>query len=588
MLQQSRDYYIVTVDGLDGCGKQQPVSEPVLTPTGWKPIGDLQVNDYVIGSQGTPIKVTAIYPQVDRRIYTVHFKDGTQVRCGADHLWTVYTQRQRSRNKEKSANNFYVKTTLELQSNLSKRLANNYAYMYTLPMYQPYANGVTFKHAYALGYILGNGCFNNNMLCVSCHTGVVKKVQSLLTSLGTATKTRQTSTNGSQFTYSWGSLDPEIQKYRNTGLSHNKNILDDWMLWDLQSRKDLLAGLLDSDGSVTNRKLYVSNSLSFSSTNKNLICLVQDLTRNIGGLAYNIGTADARTHYKSGVYYNIMLAFNYNPCKLKTYAPNKRSTCPVIVDIKQEDYEEDSVCISVEAEDNLYVTAGYKLTHNSSSIAETRGQLEALGYPVRVYKDFWEITNQPELSLVHQIRSLVLDSNTKITTDQITLLLTTTRLNLIKQIEQDLEYMPQLLTKGLPLIILLDRYVYSTYAYQSLDGDQHLIKICCSYILSLLQPDICVLMNTPIKTCIERLELKARDNFELKHSVEDYTQIVKNYKEIFEYNIKRNQNEPVANVYIIDTEGQNITQVGGEVTFKITNYLEKSKYRAQYVNMELP
>src|SRR3990167_11501308 len=37
-----------------GLGKLHPVTEPVLTPLGWRPIGNLAVGDEVIGSAGGP------------------------------------------------------------------------------------------------------------------------------------------------------------------------------------------------------------------------------------------------------------------------------------------------------------------------------------------------------------------------------------------------------------------------------------------------------------------------------------------------------------------------------------------------------
>ncbi len=46
-----------------GLGKQQPVDVPVLTPTGWRPIGRLSVGDSVIVSDGPPTAVTGIFPQ---------------------------------------------------------------------------------------------------------------------------------------------------------------------------------------------------------------------------------------------------------------------------------------------------------------------------------------------------------------------------------------------------------------------------------------------------------------------------------------------------------------------------------------------
>ena len=72
-----------------GLGKDQPKSEPVLTPDGWRPIGELKVGDEVIGSGGVPTCVEAIYPQGEKEIYEVRLKDGRGTRCGLEHLWFV-------------------------------------------------------------------------------------------------------------------------------------------------------------------------------------------------------------------------------------------------------------------------------------------------------------------------------------------------------------------------------------------------------------------------------------------------------------------------------------------------------------------
>src|SRR6201999_1484024 len=44
-------------------GRAQPISTPVLTPTGFRPIGSLRVGDLVTGSNGQPTPVLGVYPQ---------------------------------------------------------------------------------------------------------------------------------------------------------------------------------------------------------------------------------------------------------------------------------------------------------------------------------------------------------------------------------------------------------------------------------------------------------------------------------------------------------------------------------------------
>ena len=41
-----------------GLGKEQPYSEPVLTPTGFVEMGSLKVGDYVISANGNKTKIT--------------------------------------------------------------------------------------------------------------------------------------------------------------------------------------------------------------------------------------------------------------------------------------------------------------------------------------------------------------------------------------------------------------------------------------------------------------------------------------------------------------------------------------------------
>src|SRR5690349_1200615 len=49
-------------------GRAHPIATPVLTPDGFRPIGDLTVGDLVIGSNGEPTPVIGVYPQGEKDI----------------------------------------------------------------------------------------------------------------------------------------------------------------------------------------------------------------------------------------------------------------------------------------------------------------------------------------------------------------------------------------------------------------------------------------------------------------------------------------------------------------------------------------
>jgi len=67
-------------------GNAQPLDEPVLTPSGWRAIGSLNVGDEVVGSSGEVVRVTGVYPQGVKPVYV--FRCGERVtRCCGDHLW---------------------------------------------------------------------------------------------------------------------------------------------------------------------------------------------------------------------------------------------------------------------------------------------------------------------------------------------------------------------------------------------------------------------------------------------------------------------------------------------------------------------
>jgi hypothetical protein len=70
-------------------GKAQPKDALVLTPSGWKRMGDIMVGEEIIGGDGRPARVTSIFEQGVRLVYRVAFADGASTECCDEHLWRV-------------------------------------------------------------------------------------------------------------------------------------------------------------------------------------------------------------------------------------------------------------------------------------------------------------------------------------------------------------------------------------------------------------------------------------------------------------------------------------------------------------------
>lgn len=71
-------------------GKALPLTEPVLTPTGFRPMGDLVVGDQTIGSDGLSHNITGVFYQGERAVYKLTFSDGAHVIADGEHLWEVH------------------------------------------------------------------------------------------------------------------------------------------------------------------------------------------------------------------------------------------------------------------------------------------------------------------------------------------------------------------------------------------------------------------------------------------------------------------------------------------------------------------
>ncbi|WP_274913041.1 helicase-related protein [Streptomyces sp. WZ-12] len=96
------------LQGEVGSGKAQPLDALVLTPRGFRPMGELAPGTEVVVPSGEIALVDGVFPQGEREVWRLVLADGSAIECDDEHLWIVSSRATGER----------VLTTRELRSAL--------------------------------------------------------------------------------------------------------------------------------------------------------------------------------------------------------------------------------------------------------------------------------------------------------------------------------------------------------------------------------------------------------------------------------------------------------------------------------------
>lgn len=345
-----------------GVGKQQSVDSKVLTPSGWKKIGDICAGMQVVGSNGKPTKVVATFPQGVKPSYRVTLSDGSSVEAGPEHLWSV-RYRKAGRHWKR-----IILTTKQLQTrpmfgklNLSKiRL---YVPLLSAPVqFVPSAAPLPIG-PYTLGAMIANGSLAHGTPLLTYHKLDKKDVLQNLRDDGSELGCWQVVNNTFRVTI-LNSIQL-VKDIKLNVLSGKKFIPAMYKIASPRDRISLLRGLMDADGSITPTR----NKVAYHTTSPVLAQDVCELVEGLGGIAtirkYN------RSHHGKPTDYSVRIKtpLGMNPFSTKRKA-SRHKPCSHAVPrrtVKSVEYVRsvESVCISVDAPDRLYTTEHCILTHNT-------------------------------------------------------------------------------------------------------------------------------------------------------------------------------------------------------------------------------
>lgn len=99
---------LIVIAARPGVGKALALNTPLVTPTGWTTMGEVQEGDLLIDAQGRPTRVVAATGVLHGRpCYEVEFSDGSSIVADALHQWSVSTRASRRQAAENKAAYFW-------------------------------------------------------------------------------------------------------------------------------------------------------------------------------------------------------------------------------------------------------------------------------------------------------------------------------------------------------------------------------------------------------------------------------------------------------------------------------------------------
>lgn len=252
------------------------LAEPILTTSGWKTMGTVEVGDVVYAEDGSQTPISGVSPVfLDSPCYELTFADGSTIVASDDHRWHVWDNYAGQRE-----GGYYG----EWKTLVTSEIVADWKWYGGKNRYRVACDGVVDAPAvdlpidpYLFGYWLGDGSSADTALTVGDDDRAY--VEDAVRAAG-CDVTSVTPLNGGwgrswRVRLSGGGFTRDALRELGVFGVGNKHIPDVYLTANIEQRKALLAGLLDSDGSAGPR-------VRFTSTLPRLAADVLSLARSLG------------------------------------------------------------------------------------------------------------------------------------------------------------------------------------------------------------------------------------------------------------------------------------------------------------------
>lgn len=327
------------------------------TPNGFKPLSELHVGDTIYTQNGTETCIIYKTPLHSRPYYRIVFDDGVEVDAGDNHRWTV---KDLVKSSNRGCECFEVLDT-EHMYNTMQTMADLGCTrsLYAIPMPEPvqYPTRRLDIPPYLLGLWLGDGDSNSPYI-TSSHSDFAYYSERY-----TPVYARSDRRGSDAIRFRLKCLNHlQLKSYN---VINNKHIPDIYKTASVKQRLQLIQGLFDADGYISER-----GDIEFTQKSERLFADVAEVLRSLG--------IKVHTHAKvvnGTVYYRLtcrttlpVFALPRKACRLPSELPRCNTKYRYIRSITPIESKL-GYCIQVSDPSALYlITRDYIVTHNTSAM----------------------------------------------------------------------------------------------------------------------------------------------------------------------------------------------------------------------------
>ena len=392
---------LLTICGMGGLGKCIDVDTLIATPNGYVRAGDIKVGDEVYTPKNTVVKVLDVYPQSEKKeCYKVTLSDDRSVIADEEQLFNVKLNKLTRDSNYGQFKNVPLKEMIKVFNEQKEQLIAEGKFGNRLPhIFFPVPEAIEFAHKdvevdpYMLGLLIGDGGLTQEVGFSNDDENTINWLKEHIEKNYQGFTLRYRS--GVDYNIVRENYNPKgksLEENRsilktqlnNLGLmgknSHTKFIPDVYKHNDIQTRMELIRGLMDTDGYVAE-----GGNTSYDTVSERLANDFVEVIRSLGGKARiiikNFTYKDAIKHT---FHVEFVLPFKMGTVvknnALKTERYNARLS-------KKEFFKKlcvaniepvglrDTICFRIDDPDHLFVTADYVVLHNTYEVTNTLTQI---------------------------------------------------------------------------------------------------------------------------------------------------------------------------------------------------------------------
>ena len=425
-------------------GKALRHDTPIATPEGWTTIGELRSGDTVFDPFGQPCRVRGVYPQGPKRMYRVDFRRGESIHADAEHLWVTADANWRKRCNRRGMRSYEgwqlssPITTSEMAASLRKETGRrdlNHAIPVAAALELPARNLPV--DPYVLGVWLGDGM--SSAPVITCVPDDAAHYRRMFAERGERIHDAPWPSTEGDVAPAYpvsrgGTFRRRLRGLMGAWKRGNKHIPPEYLRASREQRLALLAGLMDTDGTVDRSGRH----MEFVSCNRRLTEGVAEIVTSLGrrtaiwskpakidgrtvGTAYIVGFAP--------IHGAVTLPRKVARICWETKVRNRR-IARMVTAVEDVGEIAEAVCIAVDSPSRMFLAGRSMIpTHNTYSFGQAfvrimAGEVAAYqrgGYRLMVTREFEKsIRESAQQVLRIWIDRLGYSSRFRITHDHIT------------------------------------------------------------------------------------------------------------------------------------------------------------------------